>query len=59
MNQPQAFGWNHPCQTSTPVVHAKDKPVLFDAQGTPIVIKRTVGFAAHPDVPTGKVKGKS
>lgn len=48
--------WNPEFKPALPTVYAKNKPVLVDAQGTPIVIKRTVGFAAHPDVPKGKVK---
>jgi len=40
-----------------PILLAKDKPVLLDAQGREIQITRLVGFGSHPAVPKTKIKG--
>jgi hypothetical protein len=48
--------WPTEIPTSIPIVHARDKPVIYTADGVEIVIKKPVGFAGHPDVPTQKIK---
>ena len=48
--------WDSEIPASLPTVEAKYKPVIILPDGREVVIKKPVGFAGHPSVPTNKVK---
>ena len=39
-----------------PCIVEREKPVLYLPDGREVTVKKPVGFARHPYVPTGKVK---
>jgi hypothetical protein len=38
-------------------VYSKEKPRIYTADGREVTVRKPVGFANHPAVPTTKLKG--